>query len=82
MYNVAGQKVLAYNVYRCWPSEYTAILSSMALETPSLFSRSLQCEGWERDDSVDEPEEPEDEDKLILFRVHTPTSPGPNGRGL
>ena len=63
MYNVAGQKVLAYNVYRCWPSEYTAVPeldgSGNAIAIQSL---TLQCEGWERDDSVDEPEEPEDED--------------------
>jgi phage tail-like protein len=63
MYNVAGQKVLAYNVYRCWPSEYTAIPeldgSGNAIAIQSL---TLQCEGWDRDDSVDEPDEPEDED--------------------
>jgi len=63
MYNVAGQKVLAYNVYRCWPSEYTAVPeldgSGNAIAIQSL---TLQCEGWERDDSVDEPDEPENED--------------------
>ena len=25
VFNLAGQKVLAYNVYRCWVSEYQAL---------------------------------------------------------
>ena len=53
VYNEAGQKVLAYNVYNCWPSEYTAVPelegqgSSVAIQT-----LVLQNEGWTRDDSV------------------------------
>ena len=62
MYNVAGQKVLAYNVYRCWPSEYTAIPELDGTgNAVAIQSLTLQCEGWQRDDGVDEPEEPEDE---------------------
>jgi phage tail-like protein len=59
LYNVAGQKVLAYNVYRCWPSEFVAMPeldgSGNAVAIQSL---TLQCEGWERDTSVTEQAEP------------------------
>jgi len=59
VYNEAGQKVIAYNVYRCWVSEYQALpefdasANAVAIET-----LTLQHEGWERDDSVKEPKEP------------------------
>jgi phage tail-like protein len=63
MYNVAGQKVLAYNIYRCWPSEYTAIPELDGTgNAVAIQSITLQCEGWERDEDVDEPTEPEAED--------------------
>jgi len=63
MYNVAGQKVLAYNVYRCWPSEYTAIPELDGTgNAVAIQSITLQCEGWDRDDSVEEPTEPEADD--------------------
>jgi len=59
MYNEAGQKVLAYKVFRCWVSEYQA--------TPDLDANAnvvaiqhikLENEGWERDVEVVEPVEP------------------------
>jgi len=59
LYNEAGQKVIAYNVYRCWVSEYKpmpeldASASSVAIQ-----SIKLENEGWERDPSVAEPTEP------------------------
>lgn len=60
LYNEAGQKVLAYNVYRCWVSEYQALpeldasASAVAIQT-----LKLENEGWERDYDVTEPTEPD-----------------------
>jgi len=58
LYNEAGQKVLAYKVYRCWPSKYQALpeldASGSAVAIQTL---ELQNEGWERDTSVPEPVE-------------------------
>ena len=57
--NEAGQLVLAFNVFRCWPSEYVALdeldanASYVAIE-----SLTLEHEGWERDTAVAEPKEP------------------------
>jgi phage tail-like protein len=58
VYNEAGQKVLAYNVFRCWVSEYQALpeLDSNANEI-AIQSLTLQHEGWERDTAVTEPTE-------------------------
>lgn len=59
LYNEAGQKVQAYNVYRCWVSEYTALpeldASASAIAIQSI---RLENEGWERDTSVTELPEP------------------------
>jgi len=59
LYNEAGQVVKAFNVFRCWPSEYTALpdLDSGA-STVAIESMVLQNEGWERDANVVEPSEP------------------------
>lgn len=58
-YNAAGQLVYAYNIYNCWPSEYTAMpeldASSNAVAIQTLV---LQNEGWERDASVKVPPPP------------------------
>ncbi|MDB5962111.1 MAG: phage tail protein [Massilia sp.] len=58
LYNGAGQKVLAYKVYRCWVMEYIAIpeldANSNAIAIQSI---KLAIEGWERDPSVAEPTE-------------------------
>jgi phage tail-like protein len=57
--NEAGQRVLSWKVFRCWPSEYVALgpldaeNSAVALE-----SLTLENEGWERDTTVVEPVEP------------------------
>lgn len=59
VYNEAGQKVKAYNVFRCWVSEFQALpeldasANAIAIETIKL-----ENEGWERDLSVVEPSEP------------------------
>lgn len=60
LYNEAGQKVLAYNVYRCWVSEYTALpdLDANSGNTVAIQSIKLENEGWERDTDVAEPSEP------------------------
>jgi phage tail-like protein len=58
VYNEADQKVLSYNLYRCWVSEYQALpqldagAAAVAIETIKL-----ELEGWERDVAVTEPTE-------------------------
>lgn len=56
--NLQGTPVMAFRVYRCWPSEYQPL--------PELDSNSsctamekivLQHEGWQRDTAVVEPQE-------------------------
>lgn len=53
VYNEAGEKMMAYNVYRCWPSEFVALPeldgNGGAVAIQSL---KLENEGWERDTSV------------------------------
>jgi len=58
--NEAGQLVIAFNIFRCWPSEYVALgnLDANADSVVAIESLTLQCEGWERDASVPEPAEP------------------------
>jgi phage tail-like protein len=57
--NLSGQTVKAYLLYRCWPTQYTA-LSALDADANSVAEESLtiQCEGWERDEAVVEPTEP------------------------
>jgi phage tail-like protein len=57
--NEAGQLVIAYNVYRCWPSEYQALPDLDANGNAVAIERiKLENEGWLRDASVTEPREP------------------------
>ena len=57
--NEAGQLVMAWKVYRCWPSEYSAIRGIDALKKDiAVESMVLEHEGWERDYEVTEPSEP------------------------
>jgi len=59
LYNEAGQLVMAFKVYRCWPSDYIALSDLDANDTSVAFeSITIQHEGWERDYSVTEPAEP------------------------
>jgi phage tail-like protein len=59
LYNEAGQLVMAFKVYRCWPSEYVALGDLVANGTAvAIESLTLQHEGWERDYDVAEPSEP------------------------
>jgi phage tail-like protein len=58
VYNEAGQKVLAYNVFRCWVSEYQALPELDANgHAVAIEHMVLQNEGWERDVDVPEPTE-------------------------
>jgi phage tail-like protein len=58
VFNEADQKVLSYNLFRCWVSEYQALpaldagSAAVAIETIKI-----ETEGWERDESVTEPTE-------------------------
>ncbi len=59
MYNEAGQLVLAYKVYRCWVSQFTALPDLDASGNDvAIESIQLENEGWERDYQVTEPAEP------------------------
>lgn len=59
VYNEAGQKVLAYNIHRCWVSEYQALPDLDAnANAVAIAHIKLENEGWERDASVTEPTEP------------------------
>jgi phage tail-like protein len=59
MFNEAGQKTLAYTVYRCWVSEYQALpeldanANAVAIETIKI-----ENEGFRRDPAITEPTEP------------------------
>jgi phage tail-like protein len=59
VYNEAGQRVLAYNVFRCWVSEYQALPDLDAnANAVAIQTIKLENEGWERDYDVVEPAEP------------------------
>ena len=59
VYNEAGQLVLAYHVFRCWVSEYQALPDLDANGAAVAIQHiKLENEGWERDQSVVEPQEP------------------------
>ena len=57
--NEAGQVAVAYKLYRCWPSE-VSILGELDANANAVAIQSLklECEGWERDFEVPEPDEP------------------------
>jgi len=58
LYNEAGQKVMAYNVYRCWVSEFTALPElDASANAVAIQTLKLENEGWQRDASVSEPTE-------------------------
>jgi phage tail-like protein len=58
VYNEAGQKVIAYKIYRCWVSEYQALPDLDANANAIAIQHiALENEGWERDLSVKEPKE-------------------------
>lgn len=57
--NEAGQVAVAFKLYRCWPSE-VQILGELDANANAVAIQhlKLECEGWERDTEVPEPEEP------------------------
>lgn len=58
VYNEAGQLVIAYNIYRCWVSEFQAMPDLDAnANAVAIESIKLENEGWLRDTSVQEPTE-------------------------
>jgi phage tail-like protein len=59
LHNEAGQLVIAYHIYRCWVSEYVALPALDANHAAIAIQLiKLENEGWQRDVSVVEPEEP------------------------
>ncbi|KAA3657735.1 MAG: phage tail protein [Chloroflexi bacterium] len=59
VYNEAGQLVIAYNVYRCWVSEFQSMPElDASANAVAIQTLTLQNEGWERDTAVSEPDEP------------------------
>jgi phage tail-like protein len=58
MYNEAGQLAIAYQVFRCWVSEYQALPELDAnANAVAIQSIKLENEGWIRDAEVQEPSE-------------------------
>ena len=59
VYNEAGQKVISYQVFRCWVSEYQSLSDLDAnANAVAIQHIKLENEGWLRDVSVVEPTEP------------------------
>jgi phage tail-like protein len=59
VYNESGQLAVAYNVYRCWVSEYQALPDLDAnANAVAIEHIKVENEGWERDNEVAEPGEP------------------------
>jgi len=59
VYNEAGQTVMAYQIFRCWVSEYQAIADLDANANAILVEHiKIENEGFIRDPSVVEPAEP------------------------
>jgi phage tail-like protein len=54
VYNEAGQQVIGYNLYGCWPSDYEAI-GEMDTNGIVIQRLVLQLQGWEDDTSVTAP---------------------------
>jgi len=56
--NEAGAIAIAYNVHRCWVSQYTALPDLDAgANAVAIQSITIENEGWERDTSIAEPQE-------------------------
>ena len=59
VYNEAGQLAIAYNVFRCWVSEFQSLPDLDAnANAVAIQHIKLENEGWERDLAVIEPGEP------------------------
>jgi phage tail-like protein len=59
VFNEAGQKVISYQVFRAWVSEFQALPDLDAnANAVAIEHIKLENEGWKRDTSVTEPPEP------------------------
>lgn len=59
VFNEAGQKVIAYKIFRCWVSEYQSLPGLDAnANAVAIQTLKLENEGWVRDVDVTEPAEP------------------------
>lgn len=59
VYNEAGQLAVAYQVFRCWVSEYQSLPELDAnANAVAIQTLKLENEGWLRDVAVTEPTEP------------------------
>ena len=59
LYNEAGQVAIAYQIYRCWVSEWQSLADLDAnANAVAIQHIRLENEGWERDYAVTEPQEP------------------------
>jgi phage tail-like protein len=59
VFNEAGQKVISYQVFRCWVSEYQALPDLDAnANAVAIQHIKLENEGWVRDLTIVEPDEP------------------------
>jgi phage tail-like protein len=57
--NESGQVAQAYQLYRCWVSEFQALPDLDAnANAVAIQHLKLECEGWERDPATVEPSEP------------------------
>jgi phage tail-like protein len=55
VYNEAGQLALAYHLFRCWVSEYSALPDLDAnANAVAIRTLKLETEGWEQDPAVGE----------------------------
>ena len=60
VYNEAGQVAIAYQIFRCWVSEYQSLPELDAnANAVAIQTLKLENEGWTRDVAVTEPSEPE-----------------------
>ena len=58
IFDEADTKAISYKIHRCWVSEFVATpeMDSNA-NAVAIQSIKIECEGWERDESVTEPTE-------------------------
>ncbi len=55
VFNESGIKVISYNLFRCWPSEYQALPDLDAgANAVAITTLKLELEWWERDAAVTE----------------------------
>ncbi len=59
VFNESGQLAIAYNIYKCWPSEFQSLPDMDAnANAVAIQHLKLENEGWELDAGTTEPSEP------------------------